>query len=148
MPIPLIVAGIGAAVAGVVAAIGGAVAAGDLAKAQRLREEALAEYGAEVAPVLDNILAQEIGESEFAKLTENQGLRDTQQGVLDELGSVYENEGRTQADKAAEQVAQNAVNLRASGDIANYQQAMERQGQAANPALAAAAAALTACSVF
>ena len=125
----------------IIGAIGGAIAEGDYAEARRLRQQALDEYGEDMLPVLDRVVAQEVGESAFAQMTEDPAMRGAQVEVSDELRNVYESEGMTDADKAAMQVAQNEVAGRASGDIANAQQRLARTGQTGNPALEAALAA-------
>jgi hypothetical protein len=130
------------AVAGIaIAAIGGAIAEGDYEKARAIRQEAVDEYGPDILPVLDRLTAQEVGESEFAKIVEDPALRGAQTDVMDELRNVYESEGMTDADRAALQVAQNEVSQRAASDRASLQQRLARTGQTGNAALEAAAGA-------
>jgi hypothetical protein len=137
MEVMLIMAVVGA----IVGAIGGAIAEGDHEKARALRQEAVDEYGPDILPVLDRLTAQEVGESEFAKIVEDPALRGAQTDVMDELRNVYESEGMTDADRAALQVAQNEVSQRAASDRASLQQRLARTGQTGNAALEAAAGA-------
>jgi hypothetical protein len=129
------------AVGALVGAIGGAIAEGDFEKARALRQQALDEYGEDILPVLDRVVAQEVGESAFAQLTEDPSIRGAQTDVMDELRNVYESEGMTDADRAALQVAQNEVAQRAASDRASLQQRLARTGQTGNAALEAAAGA-------
>jgi len=124
-----------------VALIGRAIAEGDYQKARELRQQALDEYGEDMLPVLDSVVAQEVGPSAFANIKEDAGLRGAQTDAVAELRNVYDTEGNTPADQAAMRVAQNEVNARAASDYANNAQRLARTGQQGNAALSSALAA-------
>ena len=122
----------------IVALIGRAIAEGDYAKARELRQQALDEYGEDMMPVLDSVIAQEVGPSAFEGIKEDPAMRGTQTDTVAELRNVYETEGNTPADQAAMRVAQNEVSARAASDYANNAQRLARQGQQGNAVLSSA----------
>jgi hypothetical protein len=129
------------ALGGLVGLIGGAMAEGDYAKARSLYRQAVNEYGDDILPVLDRLVAQEVGDTAFSALKEDASLRGAQTDVMRQLGEVYESAGQTPADKAALQAAQNEVAQRAASDYASLQQHLARTGQTGNAALEAATSA-------
>lgn len=120
------------------ALIGRAIAEGDYAKARELRQQALDEYGEDVLPVLDTVVAQEVGPSAFAAIKEDPSMRGAQANTVAELRNVYDSEGNTPADIAALRLAQNEAASRAASDYANNAQRLARQGQQGNAALSSA----------
>lgn len=122
----------------IVALIGRALAEGDYAKARELRQQALDEYGEDMMPVLDSVIAQEVGPSAFEGIKEDPAMRGTQADTVSELRNVYDTEGNTPADQAAMRVAQNEVSARAASDYANNAQRLARQGQQGNAVLSSA----------
>lgn len=139
--VPIVMA-VAAAVAGVVSLIGMAVAAGDRAKARQLRQEAIDKYGEEVKSVLDPMVAEQIGETEFASIAEDSDILKTQKDLLGEF-DAYAKGGMGPGDEAALRLADQGVSQRASSDAASLQQSLAARGQQMNPALAAAMAAQT-----
>lgn len=125
----------------IVALIGRAVAEGDFERARQIRAQAAAEYGDSVLPVIDRVVAQEVGPSAMANIRTDDGLRSQQLRALDELSNIYESGGQTEADKAALNVAQNAVAARSANALANGQQRLARTGQTGNAALESSLAA-------
>lgn len=119
----------------VVGLIGRAIAEGDFAKARELRQQMVAEYGEENLPVIDRVIAQEVGPSAFESIRGDGATRDAQMTALDALQNEYAQGGMTEADRAALNVASREVSGRAAGDLANTQQRLARVGQAGNGAL-------------
>jgi hypothetical protein len=125
----------------IIALIGRAIAEGDYAKARELRQQALDEYGEDMLPVIDTVVAQEVGPSAFEGIKEDPAMRGAQADTVAELRNVYDSEGNTPADVAAMRLAQNEVSGRAASDYANNAQRLARQGQQGNAALSSALAA-------
>lgn len=125
----------------IIALIGRAIAEGDYAKARELRQQAIDEYGEDVLPVIDTVVAQEVGPSAFEGIREDPAMRGAQADTVAELRSVYDSEGNTPADVAALRLAQNEVSSRAASDYANNAQRLARLGQQGNAALSSALAA-------
>ena len=71
-----------------VALIGRAIAEGDYAKARELRQQAVDEYGEENLPIIDSIVAQEVGPSAFEGIKEDPAMRGTQADTVAELRNV------------------------------------------------------------
>jgi hypothetical protein len=140
MPIPiLIAAGAIAAAAGIAAAAAGrAIAEGDYQRAADIYAEAEKEYGPEILPEMDKLIAQEVPPTELAKFREDASLRQAQMRGLRELENVYESEGTTAADEAAMRLANAQVSGRAGSDYQNINQMLARRGQVAGGAQAAA----------
>lgn len=122
----------------IIALIGRAIAEGDYAKARELRQQALDEYGEDMLPVIDTVVAQEVGPSAFEGIKEDPAMRGAQADTVAELRNVYESEGNTPADVAAMRLAQNEVSGRAASDYANNAQRLARQGQQGNAVLSSA----------
>ncbi len=132
---------LGSAGAALVGLIGRAIAEGDFNKARQLRQQALDEYGEDVLPVLDRVVAQEVGPSAYANIVEDPSVRGAQMDTINELRNVYDTEGQTPADIAASRLAANEVSARAGSDYANNAIRLARMGQSNNPALSSALAA-------
>lgn len=137
--VPVVMA-IAAALGAVVSGIGLAVAAGDRAKARSLRQQAADQYGEDVLPVLDPLVAEEIGPTEFAAIAEDSSILQAQKDTLGEFGKLYESGGMGPGDMAALQLADEGVSQRVGSDYATLQQTLAQRGQANNPALMAAMA--------
>lgn len=131
---------IGSGLSILIGAIGNALAAGDHAKARELRQQAIDEYGEDMLPVLDRLVAQEVGPTALASIRGDDKLRGQQVNVMDELQNVYDSEGMTQADRAALDVAADEVAQRSASDYASQQQQLARMGQQAGGAMTAALA--------
>jgi hypothetical protein len=129
MPWAAIIAA-GAAV--VSAVIGELQRAGKQAEARQLYQLALNAYGPDKAPELKDLVAQQLGETEFAKLREDPRLRDAQLAALSKLEREYETGGMTDADIAALRVAQQQVAARAGSDYESVRQMLARMGQDAS----------------
>lgn len=140
---PLTLSLIGGAASTVIGLIGRAIAEGDYATARQLREQMVAEYGDDNLPVIDRLVAQEVGPSAFNAIKGDDALRGDQMRALDELRNVYDTEGMTDADKAAMRLAQNEVAGHAAAGYANNQQRLARMGQTGNAALSSALSANT-----
>lgn len=140
MAIPLVVMAIGAAVAAVATAVGAAIAQGNLDKAREIREKALAQYGDDIRPQLDESIAEEVGPSAFEAIVENPEGRDAQRNAMRRFAELYDSAGHTQGDEAALQLANQGAQQRASSDYQSLAQNLAARGQSMNPALAAAMA--------
>ena len=129
MPIPIImaIAGIAGSIA---SAIGRAIAEGDYAKAQKLREDAVKEYGPEMEKQLTRLTAEQQGQTELSNVSEDSQLRGSQLNALRALENEYQTGGMSAADEAAYRLAQNQVAGRAGSDYANINQMLARRGQA------------------
>ncbi|MDX2015561.1 MAG: hypothetical protein SFW67_35540 [Myxococcaceae bacterium] len=114
-PVSAIIAGASALLGPIIGAIGRALAEGDFREARRLRQQIADSYGDNLLPVLDDLVAQEVGPSAFEALREDAGLRNEATSTMRELRNVYENEGMGAADEAALQLAQRAGSNQAAG---------------------------------
>lgn len=118
----------------VIAAIAGIVgqlfAMGKTAEAQRIREQAAAEYGPEILPQIDEVVAQEAGASAMGGLREDDAIRQQELQTLEDLATEYETGGMSPADVAALRSAQRDVSRRAASQSASVAQDLARRGQA------------------
>jgi hypothetical protein len=97
-------------------AVGGALAAGDKARAAKILEQILGEYGQIDVPELEKLTAEELGPSAMERVREEMDprLREQQMRVLSQLG-----EFSTDGDSVETQAAMNNV----MGDIARQESA-------------------------
>lgn len=75
----------GAAAALISRLIGEAIAAGDIERAERLKQQAVAEYGPEILPQLERVEAQEVGRTELGGIREDAAPRGAQMEALNRL---------------------------------------------------------------
>lgn len=134
---PITIAAIGAGISLVAGLIGKAIAEGDYAKARKLKEEAIAEYGEDILPQLETRIAQEVGPTELAKIQEDPEARDTQASIMRQLAEM--GSGKMQAgDEAALALADEGASDRAASDYASNAQALASRGMGMGSGLAAA----------
>jgi hypothetical protein len=121
-----------------VAAIGAAIADGDQQEADRLRQEAIRQFGPNFAPKLDRLVTEQAQ----GLTAEDPAIRGRQLRALEQLENVYQSEGNTQADRAALALASNAAAAKSLSDVGTLQQQLaSRGGSGASNALLSAAAA-------
>ncbi len=124
-----------AAIAALVTSVMGAlIGAGEDAKAQQVRQEAMDAYGPELLPHLEQAQAQQIDGTAFGQLQEDGTLRSRQLETLAGLENVVENEGMTEADRAANQLAFNDASGRTESVTRGIQNSMAQRGQTGGPA--------------
>jgi len=124
-------AAIAAIAAGV---IGSLIDAGERDKAQALRQQVLDSFGPELVPHLERAEADVVeGGSAFGQLREDDGMRSKQLETIARLENVVDTEGRTQADVAANQLAQDSAAGARMSDFASIQQSMAARGLAGSP---------------
>lgn len=82
---PVTMAAAGAGVALLSRLIGEAIAAGDIDRAERLKQQAVAEYGPEILPQLEMPQAQEVGRTELEGVREDAAPRAAQLAALERL---------------------------------------------------------------
>lgn len=120
-----------AAIIGAIAGlIGNLIGAGKDAEAQRIREQAAAEFGDEILPQLDKAVAQEAGRSAFETNPEDTTGRRAELDTLAQLDEAYRTGGSTQADLAAYDAARRKVSRAASSKAANAGLQATQRGQA------------------
>lgn len=120
-----------AAIAAMIASVVGAlIGAGEDAKAQQVRQEALDAYGPELLPHLEKAEAQQIPGTAFGQLQEDGSLRSRQLQTLAGLEDVVANNGTTEADRAANQLAFNDAAGRTESNTRGIQNSMAQRGQA------------------
>ena len=85
---PVTMAAIGAGGALLARLIGEAIAAGDIDRAAKLKEQAIAEYGPEILPELERVEAQTIPESAVGNLRNDPEGRSGQLAALARLGEM------------------------------------------------------------
>lgn len=83
------------------ALIGEAWAAGDHERVRALREQAVREFGDDILPELDRLQAEQVGESEFARINEDPRAREAQYLALRRMQEEVESGGMTPEDRAA-----------------------------------------------
>lgn len=115
----------GAAVALISRLIGEAIAAGDIERAEDLKRQAVAEYGDEILPQLEQATAQEVGPTELGKIQADPTGRNAQVSALERLAQF--GEGGFSPEDAAEQ--RRAMD--AAGGVASRQAAQGEQLAAA-----------------
>lgn len=125
---PLTLSLLGGGLSAIFGAIGKAMAAGDYKKARELRQQAVDEYGDDMLPVIDKVMAQQMGETEYGKVVEDDTQRQRQDFAAGELANVYQQEGNTPADRAAMALANQQVSARAGSDYEAIRQNMARRG--------------------
>jgi hypothetical protein len=81
--------------------IGEAIAAGDIERAERLKQQAIAEYGPEILPELERVEAQEVAKTELAGIQEDAAPRAAQMAALERLAEL--SSGEMTAEDQAEQ---------------------------------------------
>lgn len=87
----LAIAGAGAAVGLIARLIGEAIAAGDLKRAEALKQQAIADYGPEILPQLEQVTAQEVGPTELGNVRVDPTGRNAQTGALERLAQFADN---------------------------------------------------------
>lgn len=127
-PISLGVMGGGAVFSLIANLISEAIAGGREAEAQKLREKVAAQYGPELMREIDGMVAQQVGPTAFGDIREDAGLRDAALGTQRELRDVYNQEGLTDADMAALDLAQNKTAAAGHGSYAGLANAMAQRG--------------------
>jgi hypothetical protein len=95
----MMAAGAGAAL--IARLIGEAIAAGDSDRAERLKQQAVAEYGPEILPQLEQATAQEVGSTELGAMSVDPSGRNAQVSALERLGAFAD--GGFSPEDAAEQ---------------------------------------------
>ena len=124
--IPFLAAG-AAAFAGLAAeAIGAALKAGEIEKARALYAQALAEYGDDLIPELEKVMAEKVT-SEFQDVRASPQLVARQQALLDRLATFGEG-GMTAADEAQQRAAMEAAGGVAARGAAQAEQLAARRG--------------------
>ena len=98
---PMTLSAAGAAVALVSRLIGEAIAAGDLERAERLKQQAIADYGEGILPQLEQATAQEVGATELGNIRVDPTGRNAQVSALERLSQF--GEGGFSPEDAAEQ---------------------------------------------
>lgn len=91
----------GAAVSLIARLIGEAIASGDMARAEQLKQQAVAEYGDGVLPRLEQAQAQEVGATELGNIKTDGVGRGAQVSALERLASFAD--GGFSPEDAAEQ---------------------------------------------
>ena len=81
----------GAAVSLIARLIGEAIAAGDMRRAEELKQQAVAEYGDGILPQLEAVQAQEVGATELGKIKTDGVGRGAQVSALERLGQFADN---------------------------------------------------------
>ena len=123
-----------AAIAAIAASIiGSLIDAGQQEKAQALRQQVLDSFGPEMAPHLERASANVVNGTAFGGLREDDALRSKQLETLARLENVSDSEGRTEADIAANQLAQDTAAGARMSDFASLQQSMASRGLAGSP---------------
>lgn len=123
-----------AAIAAIAASlIGSLIGAGEDAKAQQVREQVLQNFGPDILPHLDRAVANTVQGTAFTGLREDDSLRSKQLEAIARLENVVDSEGRTQADIAANQLAQDSAAAGRMSDYASLQQSMAARGLAGSP---------------
>jgi hypothetical protein len=117
---------------------GKAIAEGDYEKAQKLKEQAVAEYGPEVLPKFEAQEAQQVGATEFSKIKEDPALREKQLEAMRKMAEMGEFGA---GDEAALQLANEGVSQRAASNAASNLDALASRGVQQGGGLAAALAA-------
>lgn len=115
------------------AVIGQLVNMGMQAEAQRLRQQIADEFGPDILPQLDRVIAQEVDKTALGDIREDDSLRATQKQAIDALMQTYETGGNTPADMAAMQLANDAVARQSQGAQAGLEQSMAQRGAANSP---------------
>lgn len=113
--------------------IGSLFGAGEDAKAQAIRQQMADEYGADILPALDEMIAEQGGPSAFASASEGTDARNIQMDVDSQLRDAYERAGQTPEDQAAYDVARRGVSSRAAQQSQNVAQESARRGQIGGP---------------
>lgn len=98
---PLTLSAAGAAVALVSRLIGEAISAGDLERAEKLKQQAIADYGEDILPQLEQATAQEVGATELGNIRVDPTGRNAQVSALERLSQF--GEGGFSPEDAAEQ---------------------------------------------
>lgn len=140
----------GAGVALLSRLIGEAIAAGDIARAEQLKQQAVSEYGEGILPQLEQVTAQEVGPTELANIRTDPTGRSAQVSALQKLASF--GEGGFTPEDAAEQrrltdaAAGAAASQAAAGEQLAAARGLKRSGlsQALNQQAAQGAAQSTA----
>ena len=111
--------------------IGSLIGAGEDAKAQAIRQQMADEYGADILPGLDEMVAEQAGFSALG--AEDTDARNIQMDVDSQLRDAYERAGQTPEDVAAYDVARRGVSSRAAQQSQNVAQESARRGQIGGP---------------
>ena len=98
---PMTLSAAGAAVALVSRLIGEAISAGDLERAEKLKQQAIADYGEDILPQLEQATAQEVGATEMGNIRVDPTGRNAQVSALERLSQF--GEGGFSPEDAAEQ---------------------------------------------
>lgn len=123
-----------AAIAAIVASVVGAlVGAGQDAQAAKVRQEALDMYGPELLPQLEKAEAEQLDGTAFGQLQEDGSLRSRQLQTLAQLEDVVANEGTTEADRAANELAFNDAAGATESASRGIENSMRQRGQSGGP---------------
>ena len=124
-PVTLSIAGAGVAL--IARLIGEALAAGDNAKAERLKQQAIADYGEEILPQLEQATAQEVGATELGSISVDPSGRNAQVSALEKLAAFGEG-GFTPEDAAEQRRVMDAAAGVASRQAAQGEQLAAARG--------------------
>lgn len=130
-------AAIAAAIVGVISSL---IGGGQEAEAAKLRQQMLDKFGPELLPHLERAEAEQLGRTELGGIKEDDSLRAQQIRAARQLEDVYQNDGLTDADKAALNRAQDVAGGQAASQYAGLQQSLAARGQAPTGALGVALA--------
>jgi len=135
----MILGAAGAGVSLLARLFGEAIAAGDYDRAERLKQQAVAEYGDETLPEFERIEAQEVGRTELAGIQTDAAPRNAQMEALSRLAE-FAAPGMSAEDEGDLRVAQDAaggVAARAAGQGEQLAAARGLQRSGLSQALAA-----------
>ena len=107
-----------------IAGLGEALARGDEAKAQEVRAQIAAKYGAQALPHFETAVAEQAK----ALPGEDPALRTSQMNALGALEREYQMGGNTDADKAALDLARQDVSAKSASDVGTIQQQLASRG--------------------
>ena len=124
-PVTLSIAGAGVAL--IARLIGEALAAGDNAKAERLKQQAIADYGEEILPQLEQATAQDGGATELGSISVDPSGRNAQVSALEKLAAFGEG-GFTPEDAAEQRRVMDAAAGVASRQAAQGEQLAAARG--------------------
>jgi len=116
-----------------VSLIGTLIAAGQDGEAAKVRQEMLDQYGPEMLPHLERAEAEQLDGTAFSQIQEDGGLRARQLQTLAQLEDVVANEGTTEADRAANQLAFNDAAGATESASRGIENSMRQRGQSGGP---------------
>lgn len=121
-----------AAVALIGRLISEAIAAGDLDRAEQLKQQAIAEYGDGILPELEAVTAQEVGPTELGKIKTDGVGRGAQVSALERLGQFADNsfspEDAAEQRRVVDQSAGVAARQAAQGEQLAAARGLQRSG--------------------